>query len=540
MDLRLDYVSPLPPVRSGIADYSLDLLPHLAPLCDLRVIRLPGQEVAPEVAERWSPVDAAQMAGSGRLPLYHMGNNRHHESVLALALEQPGVVVLHDLVLHHLLIEATLGKEEVLEPYLERLRADHGWVGEVAAEARQWGELGQAPMFELAAHRTLLRRQRGVLVHSRWAAERLREEDPDFAVRHVAMAMPLPERLDAAAGRELRERLGLPLDAPLLGSFGFQTPIKRTDVVVEALARPELEEAHLLIAGELSPALDIAGRARELGVEDRVHVTGFLPYEDFEAAIAACDLCVNLRYPTAGETSASLLRVLAVGRAAIVSDYAQFAELSDEAVLKIPLGDDEAPTLAATAGRLLADRSALEAMGEAARDYVQSRHDPAAAAEQVVAACRELEKLDPPGDAAVIEAPPSTLTWRVLPGELEVSGWEDGWLEGTRRRLTIELKNRGIGRWLATRHDPGGVLVELQWRDEPWGETIAQDWLQLPTDLDPGQSRTMEIELRRPLGAGALIVEPHVKGVAGFNKLGGPRQILELAAPEKTEGMQEG
>ena len=47
--IRLDYVSPLPPVRSGIADYSVDLLPHLAERADVRLIRLPGQPVAPEV-----------------------------------------------------------------------------------------------------------------------------------------------------------------------------------------------------------------------------------------------------------------------------------------------------------------------------------------------------------------------------------------------------------------------------------------------------------------------------------------------------------
>ncbi len=121
-----------------------------------------------------------------------------------------------------------------------------------------------------------------------------------------------------------------------------------------------------------------------------------------------------------------------------------------------------------------------------------------------------------------------------------MKGWDEHWPVGARRRLTIELANTGLSRWLATSHDPGGVLVELQWRDEPWGETISQDWVQLATDLDPGESRTMEIELRRPLGAGALIVEPHVKGIAGFNKLGGPRQILELAVAETNESKESG
>jgi hypothetical protein len=455
-----------------------------------------------------------------------MGNNRHHEAVLELAMAIPGVVALHDLVLHHLLIEATLGRNEVLAPYQERLRADHGWVGEVAAEARQWGELGQAPMFELAAHRTLLRRQRGVLVHSRWAVDRLLQEDPELAVRHVPMAMPLPARLDPVAGRAMRKRLGIPEKAPLLGSFGFQTPIKRTDVVVEALAQPELADAHLLVAGELSPALDAPARARDLGVGDRVHITGFLQFDEFEAAISACDLCVNLRYPTAGETSASLLRVLAVGRGAIVSDYAQFAELDDAAVLKVPLGEGEAESLARAAGALLADRDALDAMGEAARRYVEANHEPRAAARRVIEACTELAELEPPGDSEAHAPSPSTLTWRILPGELTVDGWDAAWPVGARRSLDIVLGNTGLSRWLATRHDPGGVLVELQWRTEAWGDTVTQDWVKLATDLEPGESRRLHAEIRRPPGATALIVEPHVKGVAGFNKLGGPRQIL--------------
>ena len=52
-DLKIDFVSPLPPVRSGIADYSADLLPDLAQLCDLRVFRLSGQPISQELVDRW-------------------------------------------------------------------------------------------------------------------------------------------------------------------------------------------------------------------------------------------------------------------------------------------------------------------------------------------------------------------------------------------------------------------------------------------------------------------------------------------------------
>ncbi|HEX5761169.1 MAG TPA: glycosyltransferase, partial [Thermoanaerobaculia bacterium] len=339
--LRLDVVSPLPPVRSGIADYTLDLLPELAARADVRLVRLPGQPVAPEVAARWRPVPAEETGADGRLPLYQMGNNHHHEGVLALALARPGVLTLHDLVLHHLLLDQTLGRGEY-EPYEERLAADHGWIGHAAARGKRWGAYGEAPTFALPAHRTLLRRQRGVLVHSAWAAAVVREDDPELRVRQVPMGIPLPPPADPAAGRAVRRRFGLPEDAPVVGSIGFQTPIKRTAAALPALAAPGLEALHLLVVGEVAPQVDLLEAARRAGVADRVHVTGFVDAETFQAAIAAADLCLNLRYPTAGETSASLLRVLAAGRPAVVSDYAQFADLPATVAVRVPLGDGEA------------------------------------------------------------------------------------------------------------------------------------------------------------------------------------------------------
>lgn len=545
MDLALDYVSPLPPVRSGIADYSLDLLPHLREALrerggDLRVLGLPGQPVDPEVAERFGVVPAAEAGGAAdRLPLYQMGNNHHHEPVEAMALERPGVLTLHDLVLHHLLSEETLGARD-FDAYRRRLAADHGWIGEEAARPREWGAHVEAMLFELPAHRTLLRRQRGVLVHNRWAAARLADEDPELRLAVVPMGVPLPPA-SPADGLAFRRRFGVPDGAPVLGSFGFQTPIKRTAKVIEALAAPELAHVHLLVVGEVYDRIDepsLVERARELGVAGRVHVTGFVPYRDLELAIAASDLALNLRYPTAGETSASLLRVLAAGRPAIVSDHAQFAELPDEVVVKVPLhaavgaggepeadaeADPEVETLVRRVAALLAAPERLRAMGAAAREHVRLRHDPAAAAAAVADACREWRSAPPPsetaGDRRPAVPPPTSRVRERLPGAIEWLEPEPDWPPGARRRLAFRLTNHGPARWLAAHRGPGGTALQLSLLADGEDLLAGRPWLPLPRDLEVGESCRLEVAVRRPPRAARAVLRAALR-VAGIEAPG--------------------
>ncbi|HEX2463338.1 MAG TPA: glycosyltransferase [Thermoanaerobaculia bacterium] len=534
-DLALDLVSPLPPVRTGIADYTVDLLPELEPLCDLRVVRVEGQEVAHEIVERWHPVPMERLGEGGRVPFYQMGNNLHHERILESALERPGLLTLHDLFLHHLLVERTLARGEI-EPYREWLTFDHGLEGAAVAEPPRWGAYGTACLFALPCHRRLAQSQRGILVHSQWARARLLEEMPDLAVRVVPMPMPLPPDVEPGRRAEAKQRLGIPETAHVLGSFGFQTPIKRTDVVIAAMARPELSSVHLLVVGAVARELDIESLAREHGVADRVHAVGFLDRDALDAAMAAADLCVNLRYPTAGETSASLLRLLAAGRPTLVSDYAQFTDLPRDCVAHVPVGEGEVEAIAATAGALLANRDALAALGRRAREHVRREHDPGRAAALIVEACDELARRPPGVARPALPGPPSALTWGVMGGALEVEGAATPWPEGERRTLRLRVRNDGRTRWLAGTSGPGGVAFEVRlWGGdraggaaEPRDEMAGRPWPALPVDLAPGEEATIELEVRRPLGTARLRIEPHVLGVAGAEALGGGIWEAEL------------
>ena len=528
----VDYVSPLPPVRSGIADYSVDLLEELAPLCDLRLVRLPGQEVASEVRRRYEVVEPAALDPARRLPFYQLGNNVYHEGVRRFALEAPGVVTVHDLRLHHLLVEATLASGD-LDAYVAALGEEHGWEGAAVAVPTRWGAHGRARLFEMPAHGSLLLRQRGLLVHSDWGRRFLEEELGERAaghslpeVRRVPMPMPAPDppsREDAAAWRR---RLGVAPSAVLLGSFGFQTPIKRTDVLLRALAEPGMEEVHAVVAGEVAPQLDLATLIRDLGVQDRVVVTGFLDEASFPIAIAGCDLCLNLRYPSAGETSASLLRILALGRPAVVSDYGQFTELPGDVVVKAPLGDDpgeEAEALAGLLRRRLAAPDRLREMGDAARSFIEREHRPSSSARAVFEAL--VEWAGEPAEAATAPppprpSPPTSLTWGWLPGRIEVKGCERPWAGGERRAVEIVVTNTGFATWLSGRHADGGVVLEPQLWSGGRDLFRGRPWIPLPRDLVPGDACRIGLRLRKPIGPARLRLEPHLFGGGSMTQCG--------------------
>jgi len=532
---RIDYVSPLPPVRSGIADYSADLLPHLERECDLRVVRVPGQDVAEAFCARFAPVPFERLGEDGRLPLYQVGNNAYHAAIVERALRAPGVVTLHDFALHHLLQERTLASGG-LDAYVRSLVADHGWIGGAVSLVPRWHGYGRSALFALPAHRSLLAVQRGVLVHSEWARCALRDEGIETPVEVVPMPMPTPPEISPSVGLGFRERHRISSDSLVIGSFGFQTPIKRTEVVLRALAASGLEKAVLVVGGAASPAIDLNAVARELGVTERVRFTGFLEAEEYRAAVAACDLCVNLRYPSAGETSAALLRVASFGKPVLVSSYAQFADLPEEVALGVPVSDEspreEVEALVAIFRRGLEERGALREAGRRARAWVASHHDPQTVARRLGAILRSWSPND--GSGAPSRAPshdlapagaarparPTSLTWGCFEGSLAVRGVE-GWRPGERRSLEIELYNASFARWLAAERGPGGLAVEVSLSAEGC-EPESPPWLPLPVDLEPLEAWSFRLRIRRPLGRCRLRVEPHVAGLGGFSSVGGP------------------
>src|SRR5439155_11968281 len=100
----------------------------------------------------------------------------------------------------------------------------------------------------------------------------------------------------------------------------------------------QVPRTRYLLVGSPSPNYNLARMIGMLGLDAQVQVVGYAPAAQFADYLAAADVCANLRYPTAGETSAALLRIMSAGLPVLVSDTGAFSELPDAAVGKVDVG----------------------------------------------------------------------------------------------------------------------------------------------------------------------------------------------------------
>lgn len=365
--------SPLPPAKSGIADYAQELLPTLARHRPVFVVCERPPAVPPAGCELLAPADYAQRHDLRDLPhLHQIGNNADHVFVYRAFRERPGILVQHDFNLHYLVEDATLVQGDVAG-YREILHEEYGEPGATLADLRQAGLFSEAQKIALPLNTHLLRRARGLLVHSRWVHDRL---PPEIWPRTAVVPHHYAPQADAYAGlsrAQARERLGLPPDAVVVLSLGYITPPKQIQMVLAALAllRRRGQSVLYVIGGQRNPGFDIDAHVRRHDLQDHVRVTGFLDEDAFFTHIVAADLLCNLRHPTVGESSGTLARALAIGRPAVVHDFGPFSEFPDDVVVKVPLELGAPVVLAAALSRLIDDADLRRHIGAAAFAYMR-------------------------------------------------------------------------------------------------------------------------------------------------------------------------
>ena len=399
--MKVAYFSPLPPEQTGIADYSALLLPALRERVEVSVVKRGARK----------PPRGTDVA------LYQVGNNPDAHGWIVDALRRhPGVVVLHDFVVHHLVAGMTIGRRDG-HGYLDAMEREHGVVGRLLAHGvldKRLPPLWESRPQDFPLAGFVLEHATGIVVHSRFVHDRVRASGfsgPAHVVPHPAWPVPPiePERV---------------ADGTVIGSFGIVNQSKRAPELLRAVAR--VRESHpdvtLLLVGPTSPGFDLDRRLQRLGLDaEGVVREGWIDERRLWALMAGSDVLVNLRHPTMGETSGSVIRALSLAKPVVVSDVGWFTELPSEVALRVPPDEDEVATLTAALELLVTRADVRAAMGSAAAELARTQHDLGRVADAYVAAVEEAAGGRAVGDAVLRDVSRAAADVGISAGSAEAS-----------------------------------------------------------------------------------------------------------------------
>jgi glycosyltransferase involved in cell wall biosynthesis len=379
---KVAMLTPLNPDQTGIADYSEDLIPSLDAHFELDLYSSTAEIDNIPIRESHAVRPYAAFDGqadSYDAIIYQMGNSEWHLQILNYMRKYPGIVVLHDYnervffdYLGNWKPDSTFGKAFIIEnfflQYGERGFALYNQVKDLCHDRRI--EFNQ---FSIA-------NALGVIVHSRFARDHLMactDLTPISVVRQSSP--PYPASIDDDKLADLRSRFGIAQDEMVIASFGFAIPEKRDHVLLEAFAdlqqsREYGKKLKLVFVGQMSDAVGQTLKAvvRKYDIADRIVVTGWTEIDDFVNMMYLATVACNLRYPTNGEVSGCLTRLLMIGKPTIVTDVDAFSEYPDDALIKIRHDDHEKDDLMEALDRFLSSGETRQQCTDRARAYMRA------------------------------------------------------------------------------------------------------------------------------------------------------------------------
>ncbi|BFM38279.1 glycosyltransferase [Synechocystis sp. LKSZ1] len=379
--MKINWFSPLPPAKTDIANYSLRLLPSLQEHSEVTLWTTdPDYEPPLEglaSVEVYRPDDLPwRKIHLGDINFYNIGNNRQfHQSIWQISQYCPGIVILHDWNLYGLFSEIYKAHPDLRDYFRQLLYYYEAeapatldcFDGKVVPTPEQ---VEQFPLTALA-----LRSAKGVISHSRYAYQRLLDQNPS-----LTGYVPLPYA--APASSVPKPQLSPPYSLII---FGFISKNRHLDRILEALAQfPQRQAFRLDIYGELWDTQGIQDQIKALSLEDFVTVRGFVPEVDLEAALAKAALALNLRYPTMGEASASQLRIWSHGLPSLVTPIGWYGQLPEQTVGNVRLGQ-EIEDIHYHLQSYLDHPETYQSMGVAGQAWLVEHHDPRQCAEAILA-----------------------------------------------------------------------------------------------------------------------------------------------------------
>ncbi|UCB47016.1 MAG: glycosyltransferase family 4 protein [Spirochaetota bacterium] len=331
-------VTPWPLQHSGIADYAFNLVQGL-------IGRIPHIEVytnckkpvaLPEVSFTYCDNGMVPDLNEHDVIVYQMGNNSaFHLHMIEILKRHGGIVHLHDMVLHNMVEFATRRSIDA-DSYLKLIAR---WYGEkvrdlvtllLSKNVMPWNSdiVTALPLFE-----EVLQYANSCIVHSDYARRRIIQSLPHLKVYKIDQLYN---------GLSVVEEKNDPNNLDI-GVFGVIAPQKRVDVILKIFSRiiKINKNCKLHIVGEIDDGYRyITNIPIEYGIKKHVRFYGRVRDAQFHNLLSRMDICLSLRFPTMGETSAVVMKMLQMGIPVIVNNEGWYSELPDF-IDKVPVQECE-------------------------------------------------------------------------------------------------------------------------------------------------------------------------------------------------------
>lgn len=384
----LAYISPLPPERTGIADYSAELLPDLARHYEIDVIIEQNEVSNPWIKENCSIKTVDWFKDNGHRydrVLYHFGNSPFHQHMFELIKDIPGVAVLHDFFLGHVTVHMDgVADQKYLNILPKTLYHSHGYNAMKAKyhDNNIWNVAWNYP-----CSKTIFDDSIGVIVHSE-NSRRLTREWYGSKISDECSVIPLLRTPAINIERQKsRKKLGIDDNAFIVSSFGLLGESKLNMRLLDAWLKSDLSKnpnCQLLFVGENEGGeygATLTSTIQNSGLSKQITITGWSDMKLFREYLAATDLAVQLRSLSRGETSAAVLDCMNYGLATIVNSHGSMADLPEDAVFMIPDVFDDADLINALE-TLWKNNNKRQKIGLHARALIHTKHAPRACADE--------------------------------------------------------------------------------------------------------------------------------------------------------------
>jgi glycosyltransferase involved in cell wall biosynthesis len=379
--MRLALFSPLSPLRTAIADHVEGLLPYMAEYAQIDLFVDGGYSPSnPAIVNNFAIYNHRQfpkLAGQYDAIIYHMGDEPNfHGYMYNRLVAFPGIVVLHDLVLHHFVIGLTLAKGNV-DGYVEEMRYAYGEKGVSAAHHIMAGHR-QDLMHSYPLSERVIDAALGVIVHNEYARQQVLSRRPGLPVARIGQHFFLPQGVDVESDvRALREQLGLQ-GRFVVATFGLLIPAKQLDVSLRAFARlrEKVPSAVYMLVGPVAESFDLPGLIARMGLGEAVRLVGWKDPPSFVRHMLVADLALHLRYPHIGGTPYTPIRLIGLGIPTILTNIEPLAEIPEGCCAKLDVDEYQEDALVAIMEYLATHEDARRQMGERGRRFVQAEHHP--------------------------------------------------------------------------------------------------------------------------------------------------------------------